>query len=222
MLLVEFVVRLAGIIRVKRSLALFPASRTGPLPGGRGGGRARLCRMAGYRAVPGYDGFPEPRPEYHQPARSMGHRILFAALGSGQHGSDRGGIRRTRPDQPLGYQNGEGSPVWGPDGFRHPYRGLWFFILPGHLCQGLAPPCPSACFHVPRARIRAPERRCAQQFFLRPYHQRLRGGGLHRYTFQLKHPDSPLVPWVWGGMLGTAATVGALRIFRASISLPMS
>lgn len=33
------------------------------------------------------------------------------------------------------------------------------------------------------------------------------------YTFQLKHPDSPLVPWVWGGMLGTATAVGALRIY---------
>jgi membrane-associated phospholipid phosphatase len=33
------------------------------------------------------------------------------------------------------------------------------------------------------------------------------------YTFQLKHPDSPLVPWVWGGMLTAASTVGALRIF---------
>ena len=33
------------------------------------------------------------------------------------------------------------------------------------------------------------------------------------YTFQLKHPDSPLVPWLWGGMLGAASTVGALRIY---------
>lgn len=33
------------------------------------------------------------------------------------------------------------------------------------------------------------------------------------YTFQLKHPDSPLVPWLWGGMLGAASAVGALRIY---------
>jgi membrane-associated phospholipid phosphatase len=33
------------------------------------------------------------------------------------------------------------------------------------------------------------------------------------YTFQLKHPDSPFVPWLWGGMLGAASTVGALRIY---------
>jgi membrane-associated phospholipid phosphatase len=33
------------------------------------------------------------------------------------------------------------------------------------------------------------------------------------YTFQLKHPGTPLVPWVWGGMLGAASTVGALRIY---------
>lgn len=32
------------------------------------------------------------------------------------------------------------------------------------------------------------------------------------YTFQLKHPDSPWVPWVWTGMAGAAATVGVLRI----------
>lgn len=32
------------------------------------------------------------------------------------------------------------------------------------------------------------------------------------YTFQLKHPESPLVPWVWGSMLATATTVGALRV----------
>lgn len=33
------------------------------------------------------------------------------------------------------------------------------------------------------------------------------------YTFQLKHPNSPLAPWVWGGMLGAATSVGALRIY---------
>lgn len=32
------------------------------------------------------------------------------------------------------------------------------------------------------------------------------------YTFQLKHPGSPLVPWVWGGSLAAAATVGSLRV----------
>lgn len=32
------------------------------------------------------------------------------------------------------------------------------------------------------------------------------------YTYQLKHKGSPLVPWVWGGTLGAAATVGGLRI----------
>lgn len=32
------------------------------------------------------------------------------------------------------------------------------------------------------------------------------------YTYQLRHPGSPLVPWVWGGSLAAAAGVGALRI----------
>lgn len=32
------------------------------------------------------------------------------------------------------------------------------------------------------------------------------------YTYQLRHPDSPLIPWLWSGMLGTAAGVGYLRI----------
>lgn len=33
------------------------------------------------------------------------------------------------------------------------------------------------------------------------------------YTFQLKHPDSPLAPWIWSGTLGGAAAVGAMRIY---------
>ena len=33
------------------------------------------------------------------------------------------------------------------------------------------------------------------------------------YTFQIKHPDSPLVPWIWSGMLGAAGTVGGMRIY---------
>ncbi len=32
------------------------------------------------------------------------------------------------------------------------------------------------------------------------------------YTYQLKHPESPLVPWVWGGSMAAAATVGSLRV----------
>lgn len=32
------------------------------------------------------------------------------------------------------------------------------------------------------------------------------------YTFQLKNPESPLVPWVWGGTMAAAAGVGAMRI----------
>lgn len=32
------------------------------------------------------------------------------------------------------------------------------------------------------------------------------------YTFALKHPESPWIPWVWGGSLGTATTIGALRV----------
>lgn len=32
------------------------------------------------------------------------------------------------------------------------------------------------------------------------------------YTYQLRHPESPLVPWVWGTGLSMAAGVGALRI----------
>lgn len=32
------------------------------------------------------------------------------------------------------------------------------------------------------------------------------------YTYQLKHQGSPLVPWVWGGSLAAASTVGGLRI----------
>lgn len=32
------------------------------------------------------------------------------------------------------------------------------------------------------------------------------------YTFQLRHSDSPLVPWVWGGSLALAGGVGSLRI----------
>lgn len=32
------------------------------------------------------------------------------------------------------------------------------------------------------------------------------------YTFQLRHPESPLVPWVWGTGLSMAAGVGALRV----------
>lgn len=32
------------------------------------------------------------------------------------------------------------------------------------------------------------------------------------YTFQLKHPGSPLVPWVWGGSMAAAAAVGSLRV----------
>jgi membrane-associated phospholipid phosphatase len=33
------------------------------------------------------------------------------------------------------------------------------------------------------------------------------------YCFQAYHPDSPWMPWVWAGTLGTAAGVGALRVF---------
>lgn len=33
------------------------------------------------------------------------------------------------------------------------------------------------------------------------------------YTFQLKHPDSPAVPWIWSGTLGMAGAVGAMRIY---------
>jgi membrane-associated phospholipid phosphatase len=32
------------------------------------------------------------------------------------------------------------------------------------------------------------------------------------YTFQARHPDSPLVPWVWGGSLGVASAVGSMRV----------
>lgn len=32
------------------------------------------------------------------------------------------------------------------------------------------------------------------------------------YTYQLKHKGSPLVPWVWGGSLAAAGTVGAMRV----------
>jgi membrane-associated phospholipid phosphatase len=32
------------------------------------------------------------------------------------------------------------------------------------------------------------------------------------YTYQLRHPESPLVPWVWGTGLSMAAGVGALRV----------
>ena len=32
------------------------------------------------------------------------------------------------------------------------------------------------------------------------------------YTYQLRHPDSKLVPWVWGTGLSMAAGVGALRV----------
>lgn len=32
------------------------------------------------------------------------------------------------------------------------------------------------------------------------------------YTFQLKHSDSPLVPWVWGGSMALATGVGSLRV----------
>lgn len=32
------------------------------------------------------------------------------------------------------------------------------------------------------------------------------------YTFQLRHPESPLVPWVWSGSMAAAAGVGSLRI----------
>ncbi|MDB5103702.1 MAG: phosphoesterase PA-phosphatase [Fibrobacteres bacterium] len=32
------------------------------------------------------------------------------------------------------------------------------------------------------------------------------------YTFQLRHPDSELVPWVWGGGLALATGVGSMRV----------
>jgi hypothetical protein len=32
------------------------------------------------------------------------------------------------------------------------------------------------------------------------------------YTFQLRHPESPLVPWVWGGSLALATGVGSMRV----------
>jgi membrane-associated phospholipid phosphatase len=32
------------------------------------------------------------------------------------------------------------------------------------------------------------------------------------YTFQMRHPDSRLTPWVWGGSLGLASAVGSMRI----------
>ncbi len=31
-------------------------------------------------------------------------------------------------------------------------------------------------------------------------------------TFQARHPDSPLVPWIWGGALSAATAVAALRV----------
>lgn len=32
------------------------------------------------------------------------------------------------------------------------------------------------------------------------------------YTFQIRHPDSRLTPWVWGASLGIASAVGSMRI----------
>lgn len=32
------------------------------------------------------------------------------------------------------------------------------------------------------------------------------------YTFQARHPDSRLTPWVWAGSLGLASTVGSMRV----------
>jgi membrane-associated phospholipid phosphatase len=32
------------------------------------------------------------------------------------------------------------------------------------------------------------------------------------YTFQARHPDSRLTPWVWGGSLALASTVGSMRV----------
>ncbi len=32
------------------------------------------------------------------------------------------------------------------------------------------------------------------------------------YTFQLRHPNSPALPYLWGGALGLATAVGALRV----------
>jgi membrane-associated phospholipid phosphatase len=32
------------------------------------------------------------------------------------------------------------------------------------------------------------------------------------YTFQLRHPESKLVPWVWGGSLALATGVGSMRV----------
>jgi len=33
------------------------------------------------------------------------------------------------------------------------------------------------------------------------------------YMYQLKHPQSACIPWVWAGAMGTAAATGALRVF---------
>lgn len=63
---------------------------------------------------------------------------------------------------------------------------------------------------VPESEKRAPQN--ASSFFSNHTASAFTTAVYSAYTYQLRHPDSPLVPWAWGGSLAMASGVGAMRI----------
>jgi len=63
---------------------------------------------------------------------------------------------------------------------------------------------------VPESEKRIPQN--ASSFFSNHTASAFATAVFSSYTFQARHPDSRLVPWVWGGSLGLASTVGSMRV----------
>jgi membrane-associated phospholipid phosphatase len=63
---------------------------------------------------------------------------------------------------------------------------------------------------VPESERRIPQN--ASSFFSNHTASAFATAVFSAYTFQVRHPDSRLVPWVWGGSLGLASTVGSMRV----------
>jgi membrane-associated phospholipid phosphatase len=63
---------------------------------------------------------------------------------------------------------------------------------------------------VPESEKRIPQN--ASSFFSNHTASAFATAVFSAYTFQVRHPDSRLVPWVWGGSLGLASAVGSMRV----------
>ncbi len=63
---------------------------------------------------------------------------------------------------------------------------------------------------VPESERRIPQN--ASSFFSNHTASAFATAVFSAYTFQARHPDSRLTPWVWAGSLGLASTVGSMRV----------